>query len=72
MRNADGYTPKERAIDIVLTLVKATAVGRIDFDLDSETPSFKRKVIEHLEQMHDKMLDNSGMSGLPIFKGEGK
>ena len=75
MRNRNGFTPKELATDIVLSWIKVSALEKVYNHLDEESPAFKAKVIEHLKKMHDRMLKQSGLDGLPIFhneKGESK
>ena len=70
MKSKDGFTPKELATDIVLSWIKASALEQVNNYLDEETPTFRKKVIEHLMKMHDKMLEQSGLNGIPM--GESK
>ena len=70
MRNKAGYTPKELATDIVLSWIKVSALEKVNNYLDEESPAFRDKVIEHLKKIHDKMLKQSGLDGIPM--GESK
>lgn len=66
MRNRNGFTPKELANDIVLSWIKSSALEKVDNYLDEETPAFRKKVIEHLKKIHDEMLEQSGLDGIPM------
>ena len=66
MRNTSGFTPNERALDIVLTLIKGAFNERIDFNLDAETPAFKNETLRQLSVIHNQLLANSSLDALPI------
>lgn len=66
MRNNNGFTPNERAMDIVLTLIKGTVNGRVDFNLQKETPAFKAETLRQLGVIHNRLLAQSSLDGLPI------
>ena len=66
MRNTSGFTPNERALDIVLTLIKGVVYERMDFNLDAETPAFKNETLRELGVIHNHLLANSSLDSLPI------
>lgn len=66
MTNDNGFIPEDRALDIVLTLIKGAVNERIDFGLYRETPEFKDATLRHLAVIHNHLLANSSLDGLPI------
>ena len=66
MKNNNGFTPNERAMDIVLTLIKGAVNERVDFNLYKETPAFKAETLRHLAVIHNRLLAKSSLDGLPI------
>jgi len=66
MKNNNGFTPKERAMDIVLTLIKGAVNERVDFNLYKETPAFKAETLRQLGLIHNRLLAKSSLDGLPI------
>lgn len=69
MRDADGFTPKEKATDLVLGWIRMIEAGKTadlgDIEASS-SPVFYTKVRSQLRKIHNRMLDNSGLDGLPI------
>ena len=69
MRDEDGFTPKEKATDLVLGWIRMIEGGQTadlaDIE-DSSSPVFHAKVRSQLRKMHNRMLENSGLDGLPI------
>jgi hypothetical protein len=66
MKNNNGFIPEDRALDIVLTLIKGAFHERVDFNLYKETPAFKAETLRHLAVIHNRLLANSSLDGLPI------
>lgn len=65
-RNANGFTPKEQAADILLGWIKAAHDGNTADVENSGTPAFQAEVKRHLARLHDVVLENSGLDGLPL------
>lgn len=65
-RNAKGYTPKEQAADILLGWLRAAYEGNTADVENSGTPAFQAEVRRHLANLHNVVLQNSGLDGLPL------
>ena len=78
MRNKDGYTPKEAAVEITLGWLRA-AYQEATRDVDNLSTTkngevserFKRELRKHLALIHNKMLQGSTLDGVPLDEAVG-
>ena len=64
-RNQKGFTPKELAYSLTMDWMRAMHQGATS-DLDDDTPSFQRETRMQLAKLHNKLLVDSGLDGLPL------
>lgn len=67
MRNNQGYSPKEAAFDIAIGWLKA-AHDQITGDVArySNTPAFERALLPQIAKLHNRLLEQSKLDGLPL------
>lgn len=65
MNRINGYTPKQLAHDIVVGWIREVH-DQHTADLQSLTDSQRREVQKHLARLHDTLLSDSGLDGLPL------
>ena len=61
----NDMTPRQFAFDLAIGWLRAAYQGHTS-DLDDLTPAQKRDVKEAIAKLHDRLLDQSGMDGLPL------
>lgn len=67
MKNSEGFTPKDLAMDITLGWIHDAATGKTrDVSSRSPTPGFERETYRQLSKLFNRMLRNSGLDGLEI------
>jgi len=60
-------TPRQIAYDIAIDWIKAAALGQTG-DLDHLTPAKRRDTIAALSRLHNQLLEDSKMDGIPLHQ----
>lgn len=58
-------TPRQLAHDLAMGWIKSMYRGHTG-DLDDLTPARKRDTLAALAKIHDRLLEDSGLDGLPL------
>lgn len=59
------FTPRQFAYDIALYYLRAAHQGKVG-DLDHLTPAQQRDAKAAIVRLYDRLLDESGLDGLPL------
>ena len=65
MKRINDYTPKQYAYDVAIGWIREVH-NQHTADLQSLTDSQRREVQKHLARLHDTLLSDSGLDGLPL------
>jgi hypothetical protein len=63
----NGYTPKQAAIDITLSAIRAIYHERVgDLTVYCTAPFETKLVCSHLAKLHNNLMQKANLDGLPL------
>ena len=65
MLDSDGFTPQDKAVDLILGWIRMIHEDKTS-DLADSTPEFAKATRDRLALFHDTLLDASELDGTPI------